>query len=126
MALDEGRQVDVEFLDRVSHPVLLQKLCGFGISGSTLQWCESYLSKDSKEWSWKVFRHLGLPRGSLLSPLFFVIFICDLPEAVLSGSCIALYADDCKCSRIINSASDQNVFQLERTWTIFINGAYAK
>ena len=38
-ALDEGRQVDVAFLDfskafdRVSHPVLLQKLCGFGING---------------------------------------------------------------------------------------------
>ena len=40
MALDEGCQVDVASLDfskafdRVSHPVLLQKLCGFGISGS--------------------------------------------------------------------------------------------
>ena len=48
-ALDEGRQVNVAFLDfskafdRVSHPVLLQKLCGFGISGSIVQWCESYL-----------------------------------------------------------------------------------
>ena len=37
--------------------------------------------------------------------------VCDLPEAVLPGNCIALYADDCKSSRIINSASDQNMFQ---------------
>ena len=46
-----------------------------------------------------------------MGPLFFVIFICDLPEAVLPGNCIANYADDCKSSRIVNSASDQNMFQ---------------
>ena len=49
-ALDKGRQVDVVFLDfskafdKVNHAVLLQKLCNFGITGSLLQWCESYLS----------------------------------------------------------------------------------
>ena len=39
------------------------------------------------------------------------VFIRDLPEAVLPGNCIALYTDDCKSSRVINSASDQNMFQ---------------
>ena len=122
-ALDEGRQVNVAFLDfskvfdRVSHPVLLHKLCGFRISGSILQWCESYLIQQqqrvvlegvSSSWSGV---SSGVPQGSLLGPLFFVIFICDLPEAVLVGNCIALYADDCKSSRIIYSASDQNMFQ---------------
>ena len=34
-----------------------------------------------------------------------------LPEVVLPGNTIALYADDCKSSRIIDSASDQNLFQ---------------
>ena len=122
-ALDEGRQVDVAFLDfskafdRVSHLVLLQKLCGFGISGSILQWCESYLSQrqqrvvlEGVSSSWSGVSS-GVPQGSLLGPLFFVIFISDLPEAVLPGNCIALYADDCKSSRIINSASDQTMFQ---------------
>ena len=48
-------QIDVAFLDfsntfdRVSHPVLLQKLCGFGISGSILQWCEGYLSQRQQK-----------------------------------------------------------------------------
>ena len=84
LVLDDGRQVDVAFLhfskafDRVSYPILLQKLCGFNISGSLLQWCESYLSQRSL---------LVLVRSFFRSPtripldrLFFVIFISDLPE----------------------------------------------
>ena len=49
-ALDEGRQVDVIFLDfakafdRVAHDVLLQKLRNFGISGALLNWCQDYLT----------------------------------------------------------------------------------
>lgn len=39
------------------------------------------------------------------------MFISDLPEAVLPRNTIALYADDCKSSRIIDPASDQNLFQ---------------
>ena len=102
---------------RISRPVLLQKLCGFGISGSILQWCESYLIQRQQKVvlegvssSWSGVSS-GVPQGSLLGPLFFVIFIRDLTEAVLPGNYITLYADDCKSSRIINSASDQNVFQ---------------
>ena len=122
-ALDQGRQVDVVFLDfskafdKVNHAVLLQKLCNFGISGSLLQWCESYLSNrrqrvvlDGISSSWSDVSS-GVPQGSLLGPLFFVIFISDLPEVVLPGSTIALYADDCKCSRIIDTAGDLELFQ---------------
>lgn len=47
-------------------------------------------------------------RSTVLCPIHF---ISDLPEAVLPGNAIALYVDDCKSSRIIDSASDQNLFQ---------------
>ena len=53
----------------------------------------------------------GVPQGSLLGSLFFVIFISDLPKVVLPGSTIALYADDCKCSRIIDTVGDLELFQ---------------
>ena len=123
-ALDKGRQVDVVFLDfskafdKVNHAVLLQKLCNFGITGSLLQWCESYLSNrqqrvvldDGISSSWSDVSS-GVPQGSLLGPLFFVIFISDLPVVVVPGSTIALYADDCKCSRIIDTTGDLELFQ---------------
>ena len=42
---------------------------------------------------------------------FFVVFISDLPDVVLPGNTIALFADDCKISRVIDDASDQFCFQ---------------
>ena len=53
----------------------------------------------------------GVPHGSLLGPLFFIIFISDLPSIVLPDNTIALHADYCKSSRIIDSAKDLEIFQ---------------
>ena len=103
--------------DRVSHSVLLQRLCSFGISGSLLQWCGSYITHRRQRVvldgvsSSKGQVTAGIPQGSLLGPVFLVIFIRDLAKAVLPGNTIALYADGCKTSRIIDSAEDQNLLQ---------------
>ena len=103
--------------DRVSHDLLLHKLCNFGISGSLLNWCENYRSHreqrvviDGQSSAWSVVPS-GVPQGSLLGPLFFVIFISDLPDVVMPGNTIALYADDCKTSRVVSYPSDQQKFQ---------------
>ena len=48
---------------------------------------------------------IGRSSGSLLGPLFFVIFISDLPEVVMPGDCVSLYADDWKYP------ADHSVFQ---------------
>ena len=53
----------------------------------------------------------GVHQGSILRPLFFVIFISDLPEVVTQESTVALYADDCKAFRVVTCANDQLMFQ---------------
>ena len=48
----------------------------------------------------------GVPQGSILGPLFFVIFINDLPDVVCSDNTIALYADNSKMFRVIDCDGD--------------------
>ena len=122
-ALDEGRQVDVVFLDfskafdRVPHQALLHKLSNFGISGELLKWCEDFLSNRRQRVVIDGYSSSltditsGVPQGSILGPLFFVLFINDLPDVVCSASTIALYADDSKMFRVINCDDDQTLFQ---------------
>ena len=47
----------------------------------------------------------GVPQGSLLEPLF-LMFINDPPSVALPGNTIALYADDCKSSRMVDPDED--------------------
>ena len=52
-----------------------------------------------------------MPQGSLLDPLFFIIYINDLLGAISKDSSLALYADDSKLYRIVNSQDDMSSFQ---------------
>ena len=100
--------MDVVFLDfakafdRVAHNILLQKYVYFWYLRCALNWCKDYLTDREQRVvieginsTWCAIPS-GVPQGSLLGLLFFVIFISDLPEVVMPGNCVSLYADDCK------------------------------
>ena len=103
-ALDDGKEVRGIFcdiskaFDRVWHKGLLFKLQSIGISGSLLQWFTDYLynrkqrvviSGVSSNWS---SVEAGVPQGSILGPLLFLLFINDIVENI--NSSIRLFADD--------------------------------
>ena len=86
----------------LSHSILLNKLYKYGIRGSLLDWCRDYLTNSRRRVDVKgevsdwLTVTSGMPQGSLLGPLFFIIYINDLPGVISGDSSIALYADDSK------------------------------
>ena len=103
-ALDEKKDIRIVFcdiskaFDRVWHDGILYKLNKIGISGKILSWFENYLSDRQQrvvingENSNYGRIHAGVPQGSILGPLLFLVYINDLVDVVNSE--IRLFADD--------------------------------
>ena len=116
--------------DSVSHDSLLQKLHAAGITGKLWSWLQSYLKQRSQcvrigasnSALYKVLS--GVPQGSVLGPLLFVIFINDLPQCIHSAIPF-IFADDTKCLLAIKSTSDSDKLQQDinniSTWSYTFN-----
>ena len=105
--------------DKVPHRRLLHKLEYYGIRGSTHKWINSWLSGRTQQVvldgqaSDPVPVPTGVPQGSVLGPVLFLIFINDLPDNIRSS--VRLFADDCVLYRNIHSRQDCLTLQEDLT-----------
>jgi len=129
--LDNRSQIDIILLDyekafdKVSHRHLLLKVQHYGVTGSTLHWIRDFLANRTQQvildgqCSGESAVTSGVPQGSVLGPLLFLIYINDLPACV-SHSSTRLFADDSVVYRRISSPSDAVLLQEDvdslQTW----------
>ena len=96
--------------DRVWHKGLLYKIKNFGIEGNLLNLIESFLSGrnqrvtiNGQSSNWLPIK-AGVPQGSILGPLFFLSYINDLPDGLLSN--VKLFADDTAIFSTVNTPNE--------------------
>ena len=138
---DQKTQIDMAVLDfskafdTVPHDRLLGKLAFYGITGPVLNWTTAFLKNREQrvvvdgEQSKSAAVDSGVPQGTVLGPLLFLLHINDLPNVV--NSQVRLFADDCLMYRPIRSVADQVLLQqdlsaLERwgdTWGMRFNAS---
>ena len=137
--LAKGMQIDLAILDFskafdvVPHSKLLYKLDYYGICGLPLEWIRSFLNDrvqrvavDDKA-SDEATVTSGVPQGSVLCPILFLVFINDMPECI--NSKYRLFADNSIVYRTITSVADSialqkdlnSLHEWEVTWGMSFN-----
>ena len=139
-ALDSGKEDRAVFcdiskaFDRVWHAGLLLKLKTAGVAGSVLTWFKSYLSDRrqrvvlpgvNSNWT---FIRAGVPQGSILGPLLFLLYINDIVSEI--GSNIRIFADDTSLFIVVDNPVTaagqlnidfQKISQWATTWLVSFN-----
>lgn len=86
--------------DTVNHDILLKKLSAIGADVSVVNWFSSYISdrqqivQINNVMSSPMSTSCGVPQGSILGPLLFIIYVNDMSRAINNNSDLYLYADD--------------------------------
>ena len=119
--IDVGSPVDIIYLDfqkafdKVPHQRLLLKLKAHGIGDSITDWIEQWLTDrrqrvvvDGEVSTWKSVLS-GVPQGSVLGPILFLIYINDLDDSITSN--VLKFADDTKLFRKVNTDGDKQHLQ---------------
>ena len=120
--MDDGSPVDVIYLDfqkafdKVPHQRLISKLKSHGMGKSLINWIEQWLLTDRRQRvvvngevsSWKSVLSRD-PQGSVLGPIFCLVYINDLEEGVTGK--ILKFADDTKLFRKVKEIGDKQNLQ---------------
>ena len=102
--------------DKVDHKLLLVKLKVYGFNDSLIKWIESFLTNRTQtvviegHQSLRALIRSGVPQGTVLGPILFILFINDL-EKCIKHSTSRFFADDTRISKQITSV--QNVAELQ-------------
>ena len=123
--IDDGSPVDVVYLDfqkafdKVPHQRLLIKLKAYGIGESMINWIQAWLTDrrqrvivEGEISNWKPVLS-GVPQGSVLGPILFLIFINDLDDDLSSK--VLKFADDTKVFRTVKTDTDKDTLQDDLT-----------
>lgn len=119
--IDDGKPIDVIYLDfrkafdAVPHKRLLEKVSAYGIQGRLRNWIKDFLAgrqqrvvvNDTRS-NWSDVLS-GIPQGSVLGPVLFLLFINDLPKSIDCN--MLLYADDSKIYRSVCEQGSVNILQ---------------
>ena len=137
--VENGDNVDVIYLDfakafdKVPHRRLMLKLRAHGIGGKISTWIQEWLLNRKQRVclrgyisSWRLVLS-GIPQGSVLGPLLFLIFINDIDNNILNW--LLKFADDTKVFGIVNNSDDSrrlqqdlsNLLQWTRDWQMLFN-----
>jgi len=104
--------------DCVNHDILLSKIEFYGVTGKTNNLLKSYLKEryqrvlidlDSRNYQsqWKLVTD-GVPQGSILGPLLFLLYINDVPKVISKTGKPVLYADD---TSLIITNPNRHIFE---------------